>query len=62
MTRVKVASTGLFCSGLITLICALMAIYTGNYSLSEKWGWSGFTFSCFCAVQALLQGALWGNA
>lgn len=43
-----------------TLSCALMAIQTGSYSLSEKWGWSGFALSFYGIVTLVIQGIISG--
>lgn len=43
-----------------TLVCALMAIQTGSYSLSEKWGWSGFAISAYGIMTVFIQGMFEG--
>jgi hypothetical protein len=44
-----------FVGPLVTLACTLMSIQTGNYSTSEKWGYSGLTWAGFLLMQGLVE-------
>lgn len=54
MTISKIRLLSLLTSS-VTLICTLMAIQTGSYSLSEKWAWSGIAVGLFGFANAIVQ-------
>jgi hypothetical protein len=55
MTKNQVRILALFGYALIPLVCIFMSIQTGNYTLSEKWGYSGLLVIIFGIVLALAE-------
>lgn len=43
------------------LICTILAILTGNYSTSERYGWIAFTMSCCAAVNWVIWGITYSS-